>query len=172
MFGYDTCDNCRDCVVLTREEQRAETARLSQLRAQVESLTKERDEARATLANQLQVTVVARQAVADVVIERNAAVRERDQLLFDESRAKLVEELGIERGRHEREATTLREEIAQMRPVVAAAEAQNVAYNAKEDARPDDRSVDTEETAAYDRLLSAYEIACAETCDAVDEYRS
>lgn len=50
------------------------------LRTEVAALRGERDAARATLANQLQVTVVARQAVADVVVERNQLVRERDSL--------------------------------------------------------------------------------------------
>ncbi len=44
-------------------------------------------DAESTLSNQLQVTVVARQAVADVVVERDAARAERDRAREGEMRA-------------------------------------------------------------------------------------
>jgi hypothetical protein len=55
-------------------------ARALTAEAQLAAVERERDEARKTLRNQLQVTVTARQAVSDVVAQRNAARAEIERL--------------------------------------------------------------------------------------------
>jgi hypothetical protein len=72
------------------------------------------------------------------------------------------------------ELTAARETVERMAPVVAAAEAQNKAYEAKEEVRPSyggARGISGDED-AYAKAREAYEIACADTCDALDTFRS